>query len=90
MTWESKALERIIVLLAEEDRNWNEFYSALDKLGVQIDKNGIGYDVLREITEMDYLSENLDGFQSGFTTKEDFIKWVLEGIELKFTNKVED
>jgi hypothetical protein len=45
MNWERKALEKIILLLAEKDREFYELSCMLSKFKIETNFNGAAYDI---------------------------------------------
>jgi hypothetical protein len=85
MSWERKALERIILLLAEKDKEFGKLASTLSELGIELNFDGACYKILREITGWELLPENMEAMEEGRMSKEDFVRFCLEYIEEKFS-----
>lgn len=85
MSWERKALERIIELLAEKDKDFERLASTLSKLGIELNFNSACYDILREITGWELLMENLEAMEEGEMSKEEFISACMEYIKENFS-----
>lgn len=84
MSWERKALERTIELLAEKDKEFGELASTLSKLGIELNFDSASYKILCEITGWKLLPENLEALEEGYMSKEEFVSACLEYIEKKF------
>lgn len=84
MNWERKALESIILLLAEQDEKRNELLDRLSELGIDLNMDGVAYTVFTAIMDGDWVVENLEGYQNGEMSKEEFLEICFEYIENKF------
>lgn len=84
MSWERKALERIILFLAEKNKEFEELASSLSKLGIDLNFDSACYRILSEVTEWENLLENMEAMETGRISKEDFVRFCLEYIEEKF------
>ncbi|MGG1481938.1 hypothetical protein ABE402_13710 [Bacillus smithii] len=85
MNWEREALEKIILLLIEKDKEYWELASALSKLGIELNFAGTSYDVLQEITEWKQLPEHMEAMEEGDMSKEEFVSACLEHIKKNFS-----
>lgn len=90
MSWERKALEDIILLLAEEDRKRNELLTILSDLRIEVDTNGTPYTVLSKVAEgMDYLPENLEALteEENENRKKQLVGFFMEQIQKNYSNQ---
>lgn len=86
MSWERQALEKIILLLVEKDAESRNWFTALNDLGVTIDKNSEAYDVLTAITEgWEWFAEDMESVQDGSYSKEEFISICFDHIQKKLS-----
>jgi hypothetical protein len=89
MSWERAALEQVIRLLIKSDIEHGKLFSKLHDLGVELNIDGAAYQILRELTEFEYLSENLDAIEENHMKEEEFLKFYMEDLEKSF-NKQKD
>jgi hypothetical protein len=89
MNWERKALEAIILSLAELDGKWGELIDNLGELGVHLDIIDEPIYALMNVLmdNDDCLIENQETYQEGIMTKEEYLELCLEFIEKKFSKK---
>lgn len=87
MNWENKALRDIIEMLFEEDVRHSELFNKLYDLDITVDIDGSGYKVLEALgSNMEYLSEDIEGVREGHSSLNEFVDRMLESIENKYTN----
>jgi hypothetical protein len=87
VNWENKALRDIIKMLIEEDMRHSELFNKLYDLGITVDIDGSGYNILEALgSNMEYLAENIEGVRDGYYTLNEFVDGMLESIENKYTN----
>ncbi|WP_338451111.1 hypothetical protein R4Z09_04180 [Niallia oryzisoli] len=84
MSWERKALERVLELLVEKDKDFKELTDHLYDLGIVINKNSSAYEILRDIMAWESMPINLSSVQAQNKSKEIFVKDALKYIEEKF------
>lgn len=84
MSWERKALEKIILLTIQQSKESGEFYESLDNLGIHIDIADSSYKIIKEITDWELLPESMEAVHDGVMTNEQFINFCLEYIKGKF------
>lgn len=85
MNWEREVLKEMIGLLIDKTTEWSSLYDKLYVLGIDLNIESQGYDVLRELTGWEFLSENLEAYTDNTEdiTKEDLIEWCMEHIKEK-------
>lgn len=84
MSWERKALERVIELLVEKDKDFKVLNDHLYDLGIVVNKNSSAYEILKDIMDWESMPINLASVQAQNNSKEIFVKDALKYIEEKF------
>lgn len=86
MDWKEKALKDLIAQLIVKDQEKTDFVYQLGDLGITIDREELDpiYYVLKDMTEWEYLAENLEGYRDETFTLEQITDFVYEYIEEKY------
>jgi len=68
MSWERRVLEHIIVSLVEHDKEFGDLARSLENLGIELNMDGIAYQILTDLTDWSFLPENMEAVHKGALT----------------------